>query len=93
MATATSERRGAQANEQGEGPIARMIEEQTAKLPSDAFLWAACGSARKRKQCSSDNGFRHFSSWASTTNWSNFMVPNDWDKVSRRSIDFTWEQP
>jgi hypothetical protein len=44
MATATSERRGAHANEQGEGPIARMIEEQTAKLPSDAFLWAACGS-------------------------------------------------
>lgn len=27
-----------------EGPMARMIEEQTAKLPSDAFLWAALGS-------------------------------------------------
>jgi hypothetical protein len=27
-----------------EGPIARAIEEQTAKLPSDAFLWAAGGS-------------------------------------------------
>jgi len=24
-----------------EGPIARSIEEETAKLPSDAFLWAA----------------------------------------------------
>jgi hypothetical protein len=27
-----------------EGPIARSLEEQTAKLPSDLFLWAAVGS-------------------------------------------------
>lgn len=27
-----------------EGPVARKIEEQTAKLPSDLFLWAALGS-------------------------------------------------
>jgi hypothetical protein len=27
-----------------EGPVARSIEEQTAKLPSDWFLWAAMGS-------------------------------------------------
>lgn len=27
-----------------EGPVARAIEEQTAKLPSDVFLWAALGS-------------------------------------------------
>ena len=27
-----------------EGPIARSIEQQTAKLPSDFFLWAAFGS-------------------------------------------------
>lgn len=27
-----------------EGPVARAIEEQTAKLPSDLFLWAALGS-------------------------------------------------
>ena len=27
-----------------EGPIARTIEEQTAKLPSDTFLWAALAS-------------------------------------------------
>ncbi len=27
-----------------EGPIARTIEEQTAKLPSDLFLWAAGAS-------------------------------------------------
>ncbi|HYE02104.1 MAG TPA: hypothetical protein VD963_02595 [Phycisphaerales bacterium] len=27
-----------------EGPVARAIEEQTAKLPSDIFLWAAGAS-------------------------------------------------
>ena len=27
-----------------EGMVARMIEDQTAKLPSDTFLWAAFGS-------------------------------------------------
>jgi len=31
-------------DEYSEGTIAKMIEEQTAKLPSDVFLWAACGS-------------------------------------------------
>jgi hypothetical protein len=30
--------------EHTEGPVARAIEEQTAKLPSDAFLWAAAAS-------------------------------------------------
>ncbi len=30
--------------EHEEGPIARTIEQQTAKLPSDTFLWAALGS-------------------------------------------------
>ncbi|RJP26707.1 MAG: hypothetical protein C4520_00235 [Candidatus Abyssobacteria bacterium SURF_5] len=27
-----------------EGMVARLIEQQTAKLPSDVFLWAALGS-------------------------------------------------
>ncbi len=27
-----------------EGPVAKTIEEQTSKLPSDLFLWAALGS-------------------------------------------------
>ncbi len=27
-----------------EGPVAKTIEQQTAKLPSDWFLWAAIGS-------------------------------------------------
>ncbi len=30
--------------EHKEGPVATAIEEQTAKLPSDLFLWAALGS-------------------------------------------------
>lgn len=30
--------------EHREGPVARTIEEQTAKVPSDVFLWAALGS-------------------------------------------------
>jgi len=31
-------------NEHVEGPVARTIENQTAKLPSDTFLWAAGAS-------------------------------------------------
>jgi hypothetical protein len=30
--------------EHREGPVARAIERQTAKLPSDTFLWIAVGS-------------------------------------------------
>jgi hypothetical protein len=30
-------------SEHSEGGLARVIEEQTAKLPSDLFLWAAVG--------------------------------------------------
>jgi hypothetical protein len=35
---------GVGAGEHREGSLAKMIEEQTAKLPSDIFLWAAVGS-------------------------------------------------
>ena len=31
-------------NVHAEGPVARGLEQQTAKLPSDLFLWAAVGS-------------------------------------------------
>ena len=45
-ATATQAATGGQqqAEQQTEGVVARTIEEQTAKLPSDLFLWAALGS-------------------------------------------------
>lgn len=33
-----------QSSSHSEGSIARTIEQQTAKLPSDTFLWAAVGS-------------------------------------------------
>ncbi len=33
-----------QAYSQSEGPVARAIEKQTARLPSDTFLWAAMAS-------------------------------------------------
>lgn len=31
-------------NDRSEGPVAEAIESQTAKIPSDVFLWAALGS-------------------------------------------------
>ena len=31
-------------NDRSEGPVAKTIEKQTAKLPSDLFLWAALAS-------------------------------------------------
>ncbi len=31
-------------NDHSEGEVAKKIEKQTAKLPSDLFLWAAVGS-------------------------------------------------
>lgn len=33
-----------EAHQHREGPVARAIEHQTAKLPSDTFLWAAIAS-------------------------------------------------
>jgi len=33
-----------EAQEHREGPLARTIEEQTAKAPSDVYLWSALGS-------------------------------------------------
>lgn len=46
MATATKiQGMAAKINpEHKEGKVARTIEEQTAKLPSDVFLWAAIGA-------------------------------------------------
>jgi hypothetical protein len=35
---------GGQMQSHAEGTVARTIEQQTAKMPSDVFLWAAAGS-------------------------------------------------
>lgn len=40
----TTESRVGARQEHREGAVARSIEQQTAKLPSDLFLWAALGS-------------------------------------------------
>ena len=42
--TATQRAATTEAKEHSEGVVARTIEEQTAKLPSDIFLWGALGS-------------------------------------------------
>lgn len=46
MAETMTRNRGyqGQAGQHTEGIVARTIEQQTAKLPSDIFLWAALGS-------------------------------------------------
>jgi hypothetical protein len=45
MNTATQQARNTQeAVQHTEGRVARTIEQQTAKLPSDVFLWAAVGA-------------------------------------------------
>jgi hypothetical protein len=42
--TATQTAKTEEAHRHSEGIVARTIEEQTAKLPSDIFLWGALGS-------------------------------------------------
>lgn len=42
--TAIRPGRAAEAREHSEGVVARTIEDQTAKLPSDLWLWAAVAS-------------------------------------------------
>ncbi len=42
--TFSGARHGVRPDEAAEGPVARFIEEQTAHLPSDLFLWAAGGA-------------------------------------------------
>jgi hypothetical protein len=74
MAYGTMERQ-----QHSEGAVARTIEEQTAKLPSDTFLWMAVGAMARRPRskswgsatsaCSSGSGHPRSSSSASTTRW------------------------
>ncbi len=42
--TVTQRAESKEAQKHSEGIVARTIEEQTAKLPSDIFLWGALGS-------------------------------------------------
>lgn len=50
-----------------EGPVARTIEEQTAKLPSDTFLWSALtamGVALALQMAGKKNGSLFVGQWA-----------------------------
>ena len=44
QATRQGESQLTQSQQHAEGTVARTIEQQTAKIPSDVFLWAALGS-------------------------------------------------
>ena len=44
MTTEQLAKKVASNTEHREGPVAKTIEEQTAKLPSDLFLWASLGA-------------------------------------------------
>lgn len=66
--TATANRTGAQPHV-GEGTIAKMIEEQTAKVPSDIFLWAAGASilgSLALKSIGQDRDSQFVGQWAPT---------------------------
>lgn len=41
---AATDNKQANADQHTEGKVAKMIEQQTAKLPSDTFLWGAIGA-------------------------------------------------
>jgi hypothetical protein len=64
----TPSRAGASQHE-GEGAVARMIEEYTVKIPSDAFLWAAGASiiGSMALQCVGEENKANFvGQWAPT---------------------------
>jgi hypothetical protein len=55
--------------EHAEGPLAKTIEQQTAKLPSDLFLWAAVGSIAGSlvfKMTGKDHHAQFVGQWAPT---------------------------
>jgi hypothetical protein len=69
MSSGTSYFRPQHAHDHSEGYMARMIEQETARLPSDTFLWAAIGSMAASCYFQS-TGHRHMSlfigQWAPT---------------------------
>lgn len=71
MSTATATRsatRGAEPHQE-EGCVAKMIEQQTAKIPSDLFLWAAGASilgSLALKTLGQDKDSQFVGQWAPT---------------------------
>ena len=60
-------RRGVPAHSRPEGSLAKAIEEQTSKLPSDLFLWASLasmGASLTMRAMGSKNGSLFVGQWA-----------------------------
>lgn len=65
--------------EHQEGTVARAIEQQTAKLPSDVFLWAAAGSiatSATMKMMGRHHDALFFGQWAPT-----FLILGLYNKI------------
>lgn len=71
------------ASEHSEGTIARMLEQQTAKLPSDVFLWAALGSiglSLTMAMAGKQHTANFFGQWAPT-----FLILGLYNKMVKQS--------
>jgi hypothetical protein len=75
-------------SEHAEGSVAKSIEQQTAKLPSDLFLWAAIGSIAASATlhvAGNKNGSVFVGQWAPT-----FLILGLYNKlVKQRGSDST----
>jgi hypothetical protein len=75
-------------SEHAEGSVAKSIEQQTAKLPSDLFLWAAIGSIAASATLhltGNKNGSVFVGQWAPT-----FLILGLYNKlVKQRGSDST----
>jgi hypothetical protein len=77
--TATADRRSGAEGHEGEGYVAKMIEQQTVKVPSDIFLWAAGASilgSLALKISGDDKDAQFVGQWAPT-----FMVLGLYNKL------------
>jgi len=85
------QRASSEAQQHAEGPVARTIEQQTAKLPSDLFLWAA-GASIVGSLAFMVSGNRHkalfVGQWAST-----FLLLGVYNKLVKVAGSDRTEQP
>jgi hypothetical protein len=86
MATTFAERQ-----EHSEGKVAKAIEDQTAKLPSDTFLWAAFGSiatSMTLQLMGNKHGSLFVGQWAPT-----FLILGLYNKVVKQLGSDRTERP
>lgn len=72
-----------QGSEKKEGKVAKAIEEQTAKLPSDVFLWASMGAmgvSLAFKMCRKSHTALFIGQWAAP-----FLLLGIYDKIVKTS--------